>query len=56
VDGKEHEERTKRAFEGVLLEMLRLRKSLVRLYLLALQNRRKIKELEKRIESFVRPS
>jgi hypothetical protein len=50
------EPRVRRAFHAILLELLRMRKSLAHLYKFALQQRREILKLEKRISSFIEPN
>jgi len=50
------EAKARRAFHAILLELLRMRKSLAHLYRFALQQRREIRKLEKRISSFIEPN
>jgi hypothetical protein len=48
--------RARRAFRAILAELLRYRSSLAHLYRFALQQRREIRKLEKRISSFIEPN
>jgi len=57
VEGKPIDEaRIYLAFHKLLKELLRYRKSLYILYRVTLNDRRRLKQLEKKVSSFVEPS
>jgi hypothetical protein len=56
VNGITAEEKIKRSFQAVLLELLRYRSSLVRLHRVVRGDRQRLKQLEKKVESFVEPN
>jgi hypothetical protein len=56
VEGIESDERVRRGFQAVLLELLRYRSSLVRLHRIVRRDRHRLKELEKKVGAFVGPN
>jgi len=56
VEGIESDERVRRGFQAVLLELLRYRSSLVRLHRIVRRDRQRLKDLERKVNRFVEPS
>jgi len=56
VEGTVNDKKVKRAFQAVLLELLRYRSSLVRLHRIVRRDRQRLKQPEKKVKSFVEPS
>jgi hypothetical protein len=56
VDGIVNDKKVKRAFQALLLELLRYRSSLVRLHRVVRRDRQRLKQLETKVNRFVEPS
>lgn len=56
MEGITADERIKRSFQAVLLELLRYRSSLVRLHRVVRRDRQRLKQLETKVNRFVEPS